>query len=85
MMSMTPQITVRLAREDHKTLKELSARMKKPMGQIMHRALVQLRREMFWDNANDAYAARKTDKKAWKADSRERRKGERASLSDLQD
>jgi hypothetical protein len=82
---MPPQITVRLDREDHKALKELSAQMKEPMGQVLHKAIAKLRREMFWDNVDDAYVALKADKKAWKAELEERDKWERASLSDLGD
>ncbi|HXX93354.1 MAG TPA: toxin-antitoxin system protein [Planctomycetota bacterium] len=65
--------TVRIGAETRIVLRELSARTGKPARVILRNALEDYRRKCFLEEANQAFAALKKDKKAWKAELDERR------------
>ena len=65
--------TVRISGPAREILRQLSERTGEPMQAILDRALEQFRRRVFLEEANEKYKALRKDKKAWKAELKERR------------
>lgn len=65
--------TVRMGAETRLVLKELSARTGEPARVILKKALEDFRRKCFLEEANQAFAALRRNKKSWKAELEERK------------
>lgn len=68
--------TVRIQKKDQKMLREMAARKKASMQEVLHQALEEYRRKLILQSANVAYAALKQDARAWKEELKEREEWE---------
>ena len=73
--------TVRIKPETHAKLKAISEATGRSMPEVLDQAVEVLRRQRLLDATNEAFAALKSDPKAWKAEQAERAAWE-ATLSD---
>lgn len=64
--------TVRISSTSHNILKELAARSGESMQVILDQAIEQYRRQVFLQQANQAYAALRNNPEAWQAELEER-------------
>lgn len=64
--------TVRIGDKAGRTLRLISTRTGETMQKVLDRALESYRRQVFLDDANSAFAALKSDKRAWAAEVEER-------------
>lgn len=64
---------VRVSEAAWQTLKHLSERCGATMQEIVDRAVEEYRRKLFLEEANRAYAALKSDPRAWQEELQERR------------
>ena len=74
-------VTIRISEESHQVLRELSEQEGASMQRLLDEAVEQLRRLKFLYRANAAFAALKSDPKAWKEELEERKLWEQ-TLSD---
>ena len=58
--------TIRIDTDDHRALKELSAKTNKTMAQLLSDAIAALRRQLILEATNDGYRALREDESAWK-------------------
>ena len=72
---------VRVSEAAWQTLKRLSERCGTTMQEIVDRAVEEYRRKLFLEEANRAYAALRSDPRAWREELEERRVWE-AALAD---
>lgn len=75
--------TVRIAVEDHETLKELAKSTQKPMTDLIHDAIANLNRKFMLEATNIAYQAIRDDSAAWKAELADREAWDAASVADV--
>jgi predicted transcriptional regulator len=73
--------TVRIKGETHAKLRSLAEKCGQSMPELLEQAVEALRRQLFLDAADAAYATLKQDTKAWQAELEERSLWE-ATLSD---
>ncbi len=73
--------TIRISEGAHGTLREMSRSEGKPMATLLDEAVETLRRQRFLERVNTAYAALRSDARAWEAVERERREWD-ATLPD---
>jgi hypothetical protein len=73
--------TIRISEGAHGTLREMSRSEGKPMATLLDEAVETLRRQRFLEQVNTAYAALRSDARAWEAVERERREWD-ATLPD---
>ena len=64
--------TVRISSTSHNILKELAAHSGESMQVILDQAIEQYRRQVFLQEANQAYAALRNHSEAWQAELEER-------------
>jgi predicted transcriptional regulator len=64
--------TIRISNTSHNILKELAARSGESMQAILDQAIEQYRRQVFLEEANQAYAALRNNSEAWHAELEER-------------
>ncbi|MDF5733448.1 MAG: hypothetical protein PUP92_37095 [Rhizonema sp. PD38] len=64
--------TVRISGTSHNLLKELAARSGDSMQVILDKAIEQYRRQVFLQEANQAYAALRNQSEAWEVELEER-------------
>jgi len=64
--------TIRISNTSHNILKELAARSGESMQAILDQAIEQYRRQVFLEEANQAYAALRNNSEAWQAELQER-------------
>jgi predicted transcriptional regulator len=64
--------TVRISGTSHNLLKELAARSGDSIQVILDKAIEQYRRQVFLQEANQAYAALRNQPEAWEAELEER-------------
>ncbi len=79
-----PGATVRIREETKIILQELAAQTGKPMQTILDLAIEEYRRQRFLQQANEAYAALRKNRKAWKAELSERKEWD-ATIGDDQE
>ena len=65
--------TLRISKDAHKVLREISHATGEPMTAVLDKALEEYRRKCFLEKANEAFAAMKMDPKAWIQELKERR------------
>ena len=65
--------TMRVNARTLQTIRELAARLDKKMNTVVEEAIEQYRRKVFFQKANEDYAALRRDKKAWAQIKEERR------------
>ena len=58
--------TVRIREETHVTLRELAEKSRESMQDVLAKAVEAYRREQFWRETSEAYAAMRADPIAWK-------------------
>ena len=75
-------LSVRIAPDDHRTLKELSEKTNRPMADLIRDAVADLKRRFMLDATNDAYRALQQDKSAWEAHLADLDAWDAASLAD---
>ena len=73
--------TIRISDTAHGTLQEMSRAEGKPMAALLDEAVEALRRQRFLEQVNAAYAALRSDARAWDAIEQERREWD-ATLPD---
>jgi predicted transcriptional regulator len=64
--------TIRISNTSHNILKELAARSGESMQAILDQAIEQYRRQVFLEEANQAYAVLRNNSEAWQAELEER-------------
>ena len=74
-------LTTRISRASHRALREMSESSGEPMQAIIEKAIEEYRRKHFWQRVNEAYAALRKNRKAWRDELKERKAWE-ATLSD---
>ena len=77
--------TVRIKPETHVKLKEIVKATGQSMPEVLDQAIETLRRSRLLDEANRAYAALRSDPKAWRAELAERKAWEATVADDLKD
>jgi hypothetical protein len=65
-------LTVRISGAAHRTLKNLAAQSGEPLQMVLDRAIEAYRRQRFFEEANAAYAALRSDPDAWQEELAER-------------
>ena len=68
----TKQPLVRIDLADKAVLDQLSAKTGESTPRLLHRAVTQLKKEIFFEQMNNAYKDIREDKAAWKAELEER-------------
>lgn len=81
---MAGSTTVRISLRAQRTLQQLSKTTGRSQTALLEEAVEELRRKRIFEEANRAYAALKSDPKAW-AEELEERKAWEATLGDGQD
>ena len=66
------QPLVRIDQADKATLDHLSAKTGESTPRLLHRAVTQLKKQIFFEQMNDAYRDLKSDKKSWQTEVEER-------------
>ncbi len=66
------QPLVRIDAADKAVLDQLSAKTGESTPKLLHRAVSQLKKEIFFERMNSAYADMKNDRKAWKVEEEDR-------------
>ena len=74
---------VRIGRQHHQTLRELSKRMGETMQTVVEKAIDELKREQFFEDFNAAYAGLKSDSQKWQKELEERQAFEGTLQDDL--
>ena len=64
--------TVKIGSESHQTLQELAAKSGEPIQIILEKAIENYQRQLFLEEANQAFAALRNDPEAWQAEMAER-------------
>ena len=77
--------TTRISESSRKILQELAARYRASMQDILERAIEEYRRRHFLEECNAAYAALRSDPKAWKEELNERALWDNALSDGLDD
>lgn len=67
-----PGATVRISYAAWKALREIASRLGEPMQAVLDRAIEEYRHKCFLEEANEAFAALKSNPEAWKAELEER-------------
>lgn len=78
-----PTTTVRLPEKTRATLRELSRETGEPMSVLLDKAVEAYRRQCIFQQANAAYAALRSDPKAWAEELAERQEWEGTLGDDL--
>ncbi|NPV48389.1 MAG: ribbon-helix-helix domain-containing protein [Armatimonadetes bacterium] len=78
-----PTTTVRLPEKTRATLRELSRETGEPMSVLLEKAVEAYRRQCIFQQANAAYAALRSDPKAWAEEVAERQEWEGTLGDDL--
>lgn len=66
------QPLVRIDSADKAILDQLSARTGESTPKLLHRAVAQLKKQIFFEQMNGAYQHLRTDKRAWEDEQKER-------------
>lgn len=66
------QPLVRMDQADKSVLDQLSAKTGESAPRLLHRAVTQLKKDIFFEQMNNAYADLKQDKAAWENEKKER-------------
>lgn len=77
--------TVRISKDSHRALRELSDVEKVPLQTVLERAIETYRRQRFLEAANRQYAVLRQDKEAWKQEVAERDEWDRTAGDGLDD
>lgn len=67
-----PQPLVRIDAADKIVLDQLAAKTGESSPRVLHRAIMQFKKQLFFAQVNGAYAAMKQDPEAWEAELSER-------------
>ena len=65
--------TVRIQKKDRHVLKQIAARKKESMQEVLHEAIEEYRRKIFLESVNAAYSLLKENETAWKEEEKERK------------
>ncbi len=74
-------VMMRIGRESHRALRELSEQTGEPMRAVLARGIEEYGRKRFLEGANEDFAALRADPVAWREEQQERRAWD-ATLAD---
>jgi hypothetical protein len=74
---------IRIGAKDHEELKALSKDSKRSMTDLMHTAILDLKRKFILKKTNAAYRELRKNKTAWAKETAERSSFEKATLADI--
>ena len=77
--------TVRIPRETHSTLRELARQTGQPMRDVLAKAVEAYRRRRMLDDANEVYAAMRSQPDLWDAEQEERAAWDATLADDLRE
>ena len=77
--------SVRIKDSTHKILRELAELSNESLQAILIKAVEQYRRQKFFEEADSAYAALRSDPKAWKDELEDRALWDTTLMDDLED
>jgi len=65
-------VAIRISQQTHRMLLRLARQEGQPLGVVLRRAVEVYRDQRFWRHANQAFAALRQSRKAWRAETAER-------------